>query len=339
MNALELFAGCGGLATGLSLAGFDELAMVEFNHDACRSLRANFNPAIVHEGDIRDFDYTPYVDRIDLVAGGPPCQPFSLGGKAKGRHDARDMFPEAARAISAVHPRAFLFENVKGLLRQSFRTYFEYIILRLTFPSETVRKGESWLTHRRRLLTIDYNQYEGLKYRVQYRLVNAADYGVPQVRERVIIVGLRSDIDVEWEYPRPLFDKQNWRPCGEILRDLPAPTDPPPAGYPDHIFKPGARPYHGHSGSHVAQPAKTIKAGAHGVPGGENTFLFEDGSLRYMTVHEAKLIQTFPPDYRIVGSWGEAMRQIGNAVPVRLAEILGQRLAEILEPLPARQAV
>ena len=152
MKAIELFAGCGGLAKGLSLAGFDELAMIEFNHDACQSLRANFNPAIVHEGDVRDFDYAPFAGKVDLVAGGPPCQPFSLGGKALGRNDARDMFPEAARAIAAVCPRAFLFENVKGLLRASFREYFEYIVLRLTFPSEAIGEGESWLSHRMRLL-------------------------------------------------------------------------------------------------------------------------------------------------------------------------------------------
>ena len=331
MKAIELFAGCGGLAKGLSLAGFKELAMVEFNHDACQSLRANFNPAIVYEGDVRDFDYAPYAGRIDLVAGGPPCQPFSLGGKAKGKNDARDMFPEAARAIAAVRPRAFLFENVKGLLRASFREYFDYIILRLTFPAETIKADESWLTHRKRLSLINYDDYGGVKYKVQYRLVNAADYGVPQVRERVIIVGMRSDIRREWKYPVPTISKEHWIPCGSILNGLPEPSDPPPAGFPDHIFRPGARPYPGHSGSDVAKPAKTIKAGAHGVPGGENTFRFEDGTLRYMTVREAKLVQTFPADYRILGTWGEAMRQIGNAVPVKLAELLGRRLIETLQ--------
>ncbi|MBQ6926435.1 MAG: DNA cytosine methyltransferase [Kiritimatiellae bacterium] len=339
MKALELFAGCGGLAKGLSLAGFEELAMIEFNQDACKSLRANFDPSIVHECDIREFDYSPFIGKVDLVAGGPPCQPFSLGGKAKGQNDSRDMFPEAARAIAAVHPRAFLFENVKGLLRASFRSYFEYIILRLTFPSEVARKGESWLAHCKRLMAIDYAKYPGVKYRVQYRLLNAADYGVPQVRERVIIVGLRHDVDKDWEYPDPICSRDEWRPCGEVLRGLPQPTDPPPKKYPDHVFRPGARPYHGHSGSDVTRPAKTIKAGAHGVPGGENTFRFNDGSLRYMTVHEAKLIQTFPSDYRILGTWGEAMRQIGNAVPVRLAEILGRQLAEILNRIHMRQAV
>ena len=95
----------------------------------------------------------------------------------------------------------------------------------------------------------------------------------------------------------------------------------------DHKIISGAREYHGHSGSSYNAPSKTIKAGAHGVPGGENMIRFPDGSIRYMTVHEAKLIQTFPPDYVICGSWGESMRQIGNAVPVMLAEKMGRAIA------------
>jgi DNA (cytosine-5)-methyltransferase 1 len=97
-------------------------------------------------------------------------------------------------------------------------------------------------------------------------------------------------------------------------------------GIDDHIFKDGARTYPGHTGSEIDQPSKTIKAGGHGVPGGENMIRYEDGSVRYFTVYEAKLIQTFPRDFLVTGAWGEAMRQIGNAVPVRLAEIIGRHL-------------
>lgn len=329
MNIIELFSGCGGLAKGMSLAGFRELALVEFNAHACHSLRANFDPNLVWEGDIRDFDYSPYKN-VDAIVGGPPCQPFSLGGLAKAHNDARDMFPEAARAIGEVKPRAFLFENVKGLLRPSFSSYFNYIIRRLTFPEIRQNPGESWQEHSDRLAAIDFDAHSGVKYRVQYRLVNASDYGVPQIRERVIIVGFRSDCPETWKWPEKTHPKGTWRTLGEAIADVPQPVRKPPRDLWDNILREGARPYAGHTGSPLDQPAKTIKAGAHGVPGGENMIAFPDGSVRYLSVREAKLVQTFPEDYVIWGNWGEAMRQIGNAVPVRLAEIMGKALWEAL---------
>lgn len=329
MNIIELFSGCGGLAKGMSLAGFRELALVEFNADACRSLRQNFDPKIVWEGDIRDFDYSPF-QNVDAIVGGPPCQPFSLGGLAKAHNDARDMFPEAARAIGEVKPRAFLFENVKGLLRPSFRSYFNYIINRLTFPDIRQKPDESWQEHAARLAAIDFDSHSGVKYRVQYRLVNAANYGVPQIRERVIIVGFRSDCPKTWEWPEETHTKATWRTLGEVIADVPRPVRTPPYALWDNILREGARRYAGHTGSPIDQPAKTIKAGAHGVPGGENMIAFPDGSVRYMSVREAKLVQTFPVDYVIMGNWSEAMRQIGNAVPVRLAEAMGKALWKAL---------
>lgn len=329
MNIIELFSGCGGLAKGMSLAGFHELALVEFNADACRSLRANFNPDIVWEGDVRSFDYSRY-DNVDAIVGGPPCQPFSLGGKAKAHDDARDMFPEAARAIGEVKPKAFLFENVKGLLRPSFQTYFKYIILRLTYPDLQKKMDESWQEHAVRLSSLDFDSYSGTKYKVCFRLVNAADYGVPQIRERVIIVGIRSDCDAVWKWPAITNEKKNWRTLGDAIRSVPPPVRKPPNELWDNILREGARIYPGHTGSPIDRPAKTIKAGAHGVPGGENMISFPDGTVRYMSVREAKLIQTFPEDYVILGNWSEAMRQIGNAVPVQLARIMGEALYSVL---------
>ena len=315
---------------GMKKAGFNELALVEFNKDACRSLRANFNPSLVYEGDIRNFDYTPYISKgVDAIVGGPPCQPFSLGGKHQAYADKRDMFPEAARAIAAVKPRAFLFENVKGLTRPSFSNYFNYIIKRLTFPDVAKKAKEGWEEHSKRLAKIDYDSYCGTKYVVQFKVVNAVDYGVPQYRERVIIVGVRSDVEKRFEYPKP--SKAAHKTIQSVIGNLPPPSTTPDKRYFDHIYKAGARSYQGHTGSPLNEPAKTIKAGAHGVPGGENSILFPNGDLRYMTVREAKLIQTFPPSYRIMGNWGEAMRQIGNAVPVRLATIMGNALMKVLE--------
>lgn len=190
MKSLELFSGAGGLAKGLELAGFTHAKFVEFDRNACNSLRMNFDPHLVFEGDVRNFDFS-CVDNIDLIAGGPPCQPFSLGGRHRAHEDDRDMFPFAAKAVSQHQPRAFVFENVKGILRQSFSAYFEYVILRLTYPDVAINSCESWSDHFARLQDIQWSQHQGLKYRVQFKLLNAADYGVPQVRERVFIVGVR----------------------------------------------------------------------------------------------------------------------------------------------------
>jgi DNA (cytosine-5)-methyltransferase 1 len=128
MNSLELFSGAGGLAKGLELAGFKHSALVELNKYAYASLCENFDPKKVFCGDVRDFNLDG-LDNIDLVADGPPCQPFSLGGKHQADRDKRDMFPATIQAIERLKPKAFIFENVKGLLRTTFAEYFEYILL------------------------------------------------------------------------------------------------------------------------------------------------------------------------------------------------------------------
>ena len=325
MTSLELFSGCGGLAKGLEMAGFRHRGFVEFNKWACASLRENFDPALVHETDIRSFDFMS-VGPVDLIAGGPPCQPFSLGGLAKANNDARDMFPQAIRAIHELRPKAFIFENVKGLLRKSFADYFEYIILRLTYP-DCIKDGDiDWREHLKHLRELSYPSFQGLKYEVHFKLVNAVDFGVPQNRERVFIVGFRSDIGATWAWPKGMSTQTT------IAQTLDGLADPRAKGVPeDHVFIPGAKTYPGHTGSDFDKPSKTIKAGAHGVPGGENMIRFPNGEVRYMTVHEAKLIQSFPPTYKICGSWGEALRQIGNAVPVRLASTMGRQVFKALK--------
>lgn len=370
MKSLEIFSGAGGLAKGLELSGLKHSSFVEINKDACKSLRLNFNPKLVHESDIAKFDLN-LLSEIEIVAGGPPCQPFSLGGKHKAHQDKRDMFPYAISAIEKLQPKAFIFENVKGLLRKTFSKYFSYIVLRLTFPDCKILEHEDWEQHLERLQKITEKTYKGTRYDVQYKLLNAADYGVPQIRERVIIVGIRSDLEKTWTYPkathskdRLLWDKhisgeywsrhnlpdrrdkaigiklrnrygsflpeeQPWQTIRDCLKDIPHPTQP--HTIEDHIFKDGAKIYPGHTGSEIDEPSKTIKAGNHGVPGGENMIRYEDGSVRYFTVHEGKLIQTFPKNYLIAGSWGEAMRQIGNAVPVKLASAIGSHLVNILK--------
>ena len=370
-TSLELFSGAGGLALGLETAGFVHKALVEWDEDCCITMKDNKSADgwQVYHMDVSKFNYLPYADKIDLIAGGPPCQPFSLGGKGRAYLDDRDMFPQAVRSIREVRPKAFIFENVKGLTRPSFSKYFEYIRLCLSYP-EIVRRGsEDWLEHLARLENYHTKgKISGLSYKVVARVLNAADYGIPQRRERVFIVGFRNDVDVEWHYPNPTHSYESllashrngeywekhhiskndrkspllkddsdsysyatlfkleellpWKTVRDAIGDLPDPAKK--NNFPNHIFMSGARVYPGHTGSHIDLPSKTIKAGGHGVPGGENMLLYTDGKVRYFTVREAARLQTFPDTYVVKGSWGESMRQLGNAVPVDLANVIGE---------------
>ena len=385
MRSVELFAGAGGLAMGMSNAGFHHAAVLEWDHDACETFRENQRQHLrsveewpLFEGDVREFEYGD-LNEIIVVSGGPPCQPFSVGGKHRGYNDKRDMFPEAVRAVRELRPRAFIFENVKGLLRESFADYFEYVLLQMTHPSFARRKDESWSEHRKRLERHHTSRRARTEYNVVFRVLNAADYGVPQRRERVFMVGFRSDLGVNWSFPegdhsedallrlkwvtgeywdrhkvskreRPelskkvaarverlrgdyLFDanKSPWPTVRDAISDLPDPEKGPRNGILNHVFNPGARSYPGHTGSPLDEPAKTLKAGDHGVPGGENMLARVDGSVRYFTVREAARLQTFPDTYAFRGAWTEAMRQLGNAVPVRLAETVARSVAQTLE--------
>lgn len=370
MKSVELFSGAGGLALGLCLSGFKHGKFIEFNKHACNTLRANFDEKLVYEGDIKEFDLNR-LRGIEVVAGGPPCQPFSLGGKHRAHDDNRDMFPPAINVIKYLQPKAFIFENVKGLLRGSFSQYLEYILLRLSHPNHVQKSKQTWYDH---LTALKKEPPTGLHYDVSYKLLNAANYGIPQTRERVFIVGIRSDLNVDWHFPKethskeqllfeqklrcdywdkhslkpdkdyleqyrnfnrteqiPLFSEplKPWRTVRDALKHLPDPTDDK-HGIVDHIFKGGAKSYPGHTGSYFDFPAKTLKAGVHGVPGGENMVRYANGGVRYFTVHEAKILQTFPPEFIITGAWTEAMRQIGNAVPVDLANIIGNQLRNVL---------
>lgn len=373
MNSIELFTGAGGLALGSHYAGFNHLALVEWNPEACRTLIANVRentvPGIdhwkVHQADIRQFSFDGYRhEGVSLIAGGVPCQPFSIGGKHHGMNDERDMFPQFVRAVRILRPKAFIIENVKGLLRRQFQNYFQYICLQLNHPDLPPKKNEEWVRHLERLERHHTKGGTGeLVYNVVWRLMNAADYGVPQRRERVFIVGIRSDLGMEFSFPeathsraaldldmvsghywdrhgatprvlarqRPLPDGlKPWVTIRDVIQDLPRPRENDPTARPDHRLNPGARVYPGHTGSDVDLPAKTLKAGVHGVPGGENMIAFPDGSVRYFTVREAARVQSFPDTWYFSGAWSEAMRQLGNAVPLRLAEVVSRKLADTL---------
>lgn len=212
LKCVELFSGAGGLALGLHQAGFEHEALYEWNASAVETLKYNqaigypaFERCHISRADVRDIDFRRH-EGVDLVAGGPPCQPFSMGGKARGMKDDRDMFPEAIRAVSEIRPRAFIFENVKGLLRPSFSNYVEFIRLQMEFPSFPVSANDSWhlglarLQKHKKSISTDATD---LQYKVHVHQANAADYGVPQQRHRVFFIGFRIDAARDWVFPEP----------------------------------------------------------------------------------------------------------------------------------------
>lgn len=381
-RAIELFAGAGGLGMGVATAGFKTEAVIERDRYCCDTIRENKSakhPLIgswnLLDKDVHLVDFRLYRDRIDLVSGGPPCQPFSLGGKHGAFRDDRDLWSEAVRAVREARPSAFIFENVKGLTRQAFANYYEYIYLQLSYP--TIRRGgdETWSDHFGRLEQHHTSKktHRGLSYRVVRRVLNAANFGVPQKRERVFFVGFRADLGIEWHFPDPTHSmdaliweqvvtgdywdrhevaKQDrivpdrwrararllsepslspWRTTRDAIVGLPDPTTRAATHVFNHRLQLGARSYPGHTGSALDEPAKTLKAGVHGVPGGENMIALPDGTVRYLTVRESARLQTFPDDFRFHGSWTETMRQLGNAVPVHLARTVATSVREHLD--------
>lgn len=410
-----MFAGGGGLAMAVEGAGFRPLLLNEFARRACETLVANMadpyelngerppvpapgeRPPLVI-GDVAKVEFEYLRGAVDLLAGGPPCQPFSLGGVARGDEDGRNGFPEMFRAIREMQPKAVICENVRGLLRPSFRPYFDYIKRELSLPFEERADGGSWRDHnevlRHMLETASVDPQE--RYKVEHFEVNAADYGVPQIRRRVIIVAFREDLGVDWALFRKLvqprfseerlhesmLDGSYWERhadvSAEVMKRVMARIPPQPAtlsdedehedknkprawrtlrdalkgidgqpplprverldrkehklgGFTDHIGWPDARIYPGHTPNELDRPAKTVKAGVHGVPGGESVMLDDDGTHRYMTVRETARVMTFPDDWKLIGPRGEQMRQLGNAVPVALGRVFADAVATVLE--------
>lgn len=387
MRSIELFAGAGGLALGTAQVGFQHEIVIEWDRDACKTLRLNKAAGVAHvrdweivEGDVAAYDFRQHQGRAEFVCGGPPCQPFSLGGKHRGHRDRRNMFPHAVRAVREVQPKAFIFENVKGLLRRNFANYYGYIIHQLRFPTVTPKGDEEWMDHLARLEKLATGgNFKGLQYNVVYRLLDAADYGVPQRRHRVLIVGVRSDLGIEFSFPEATHEEdalfydqwisgaywehhkisrkdrpkipakirakverlgllprnamlQPWRTVRDVTMDLPRiAVGESSSIIANHYLNPGARSYPGHTGSPLDEPAKALKAGDHGVPGGENTLRLPNNSVRYFSVRECARLQTFPDEWTLAGSWTESMRQLGNAVPVSLAEIVASRLSKVIK--------
>ncbi len=370
LSCAEMFAGCGGLAYGLSRAGFSHLTFVEFDRSAIETVKYNKlqnlsyikDWPIVHD-DVWNVCWKKYSKKLTLISGGPPCQPFGIGGRKRGETDARDMWPAAIHAVREARPKAFIFENVRNLAGPRFSVYLNWIVENLKLP--TIKKENGF--HFRDHLEVLKRSQERPIYDVEYFVLNAADFGAPQTRYRVFVVGAESgrrqafeSIQQTHSRDRLLWDQyitgEYWDRHGLCRRSAPKDgmiakrvgqlaglSTPPegnawvtvrdaivdlgePNGEANHVLREGAKTYKGHTGSVLDLPAKALKAGDHGVPGGENMMVRDDGSVRYFTIREACRLMGLPDDYLFPNSWTESMRQLGNAVPTQLAFSVGEWL-------------
>ena len=385
---IEIFAGAGGMTLGLQKAGFQFSHVFEIDPHTCATLENNHRcqggllHAEVREADVSELNWDKFKGPIRLLAGGAPCQPFSLAGHHLADKDDRNMFPEVLRAVRSLRPQAVILENVQGLARPSFRPYLEYILRQLEWPFVAPKKEEEWQKHDERISQHQGATTDECEYHVNWALLEAADYGVAQNRRRVFIVATRAGVAGKFDFPpashkketlirtqtngeywksrrlkppengpngRPPLDLDDfaafdaWKTVRDAISDLPRPGISDSKSNNNHWLIPGARIYRGHSGSRLDWPSKTIKAGVHGVPGGENIVLLDDGTHRYFTLRETARLQGFPDDFVFCGARLHITRQIGNAVPVALAEAIGRKLfREIAESankeIPAGQS-
>lgn len=302
LTSLEMCAGAGGQARGLELAGFGHEGVVEIDKDCCKTLRLNRPTWTVHEEDLSKFDGRSY-QGVDLLAGGLPCPPFSVAGKQLGKDDERNLFPAAIRLVDETKPRAVMIENVRGFLDAVFEDYRGFI------------RGE----------------LKKLGYEAHWRLLNASDYGVPQLRPRVVIVAIRDEYKDGFEWPQPSpFDPPT---VGQTLRDLM-----------------GARGWRGvdawAKGADEIAPTLVGGSKKHGGPdlgptrskrawatlGVNGISLADDaperdfvGSPR-LTVRMAARIQGFDDAWSFHGGKTAAYRQVGNAFPPPVAQAVAERL-------------
>jgi DNA (cytosine-5)-methyltransferase 1 len=319
-----VFCGAGGLSIGLEMAGFDVVAAVDWDHDSCATFAKRHDKADVREADVADIDFSLFRGKVAVVAGGPPCQPWSTGGKRLGHADPRDGFPSMLQILRQVQPDAFIIENVSGLAR-----------------------GERAI-HLFSLL----DELKALGFLVSHKVCNAADYGVPQKRQRMVAVGTRNNL---FEFPAPTNGPDGqapWIPSGSILGKSPVGEPNPsivtyaknpdlrPDPYDGLLFNGGGRPID------MARPSATLLASmggnktpwvdtlaivpeyhAHLLKGGAPRRGVVPGARR-ITVTEAALLQTFPGDMSFEGRRSSQYTQVGNAVPPRLAQVLGKALLD-----------
>ncbi|MDQ3547460.1 MAG: DNA cytosine methyltransferase [Chloroflexota bacterium] len=323
MRSLDLFSGAGGFTRGLERAGWETVGALEINPAACVTYRANFPDVDLVEADVQKIDFRRWKDHVDVVVGGPPCQPFSVAGKQLAHRDTRDCVPEFVRVVSECQPEAFILENVAGLAAPRHQLY----------------------------LSTTLHMFRSLGYVVSYSVLDAANYGTPQHRHRLFIIGMRDRL---FEFPPPTHGPRRHTPhvtAREALHNVPA--DIPNVAKVTYARNPVLRPQPwdgmlvngGGRPINFAEPSQTIPASA----GGNRTHIVDpDGVLveyhasllaggsprsgevagvRRLTVRESARLQAFPDDHLFLGGQSARYSQVGNAVPPTLAEVVGASLS------------
>lgn len=308
MNSIEICAGAGGQALGLEEAGFEHVVLVEYESEYCECLKNNRPQWNVVCGDVHDFDGRPYHNKIDLLSGGVPCPPFSVAGKQLGADDERDLFPQMLRLVEEINPRAVMIENVRGLLDPKFNEYRNEILTRLA----------------------------DLGYSTHIKLLNASDYGVPQLRPRVIIVGIRNDIKDTFSYPNEVPEQT--KTVGETLLDLMSSNGWKDAQSWAETANQIAPTIVGGSKKHGGPdlgPTRARKAWAQlGVDGAgvANEAPCESyEGLPRLTSRMIARIQGFPDEWNFGSKKTKACRMIGNAFPPPVAKAVGIQIRKVLE--------
>jgi DNA (cytosine-5)-methyltransferase 1 len=311
LTSLEICAGGGGQALGIEQAGFNHEALMDIDGPSCETLRLNRPNWNVIQGDIHSFRGTPYKG-VDLLAGGVPCPPFSVAGKQLGKSDERDLFPEAIRLVDETRPRAVMLENVRGFLDPAFADYRMHI-------SSTISKM-------------------GRGYTTDWKLLNASQYGVPQLRPRVIFIAIRKDVSGEFGWPQPQF---TYRTVGDAIYDLMAANGWKGAQTwrlaADKIAPTLVGGSKKHGGPDLG-PVRARKAWAElGVDGlgiADAPPAHDFSGTPRLTVRMAARLQGFPDDWKFSGRKTAAYRQVGNAFPPPVARAVS---AQIVLALTARR--
>lgn len=301
MRVVSLFSGAGGLDLGFKMAGHEIIWANDLYEDAVETYRYNLGDHIICE-DISKIDADNVPD-CDIIIGGFPCQGFSVANMKRHEADERNaLYKQLIRIIDAKKPKFFLAENVKGLTSLAKGTVFQMIL----------------------------RDFSSLGYKVSYQVLNAADYGVPQTRQRVIIIGVRNDIDFAYIFPNPTNSKDGggglpkWVSVGEAMSVIPDPDLP--NDLPNHDYSKYKLQFNGYLGHRALDPEKPAPTvTARGDNKGGVVILPHPNSQRRMSCRELAAVQSFPLDYKFFGNRSSVYRQIGNAVP----PLLGYAVANV----------
>ena len=322
-NFMEVCSGGGGLSCGLEKSGLKPILLNDIDKNSCKTLKLNHPDIEIFEGSFTDIDYSKYINKCDVLCGGVPCQSFSYAGKQKGLNDKRgDLIIKFSEMINIIQPKIFMIENVKGLLTHNKGETIQYVI------NDCLNKNNL--------------------YNIQYKLIKCVNYGVPQKRERVIIIGIKKEFDFNFNFPQ---ETERIITIKEALKDVPI---SPGATYPEKKLKyfkkipPGGcwinldveeqKEYLGkgfYSGGGKRgllrklswdEPCLTILCS----PAQKNTERCHPDENRPLTIRESARIQTFDDSYQFSGSLSSQYSQVGNAVPVLIGKLLGIELIKSL---------